>query len=289
MSLSPVNSVGISEEKHRKALTSLLSDDDAKVYRTVRSTIISYGPDCCAWLRKHTLSNDPVLRRRSNEILDYFARQEADTQFLAFCLNQGEDFNLERGVLLLCRTEYPKISLEAYSALLDEYAGELRERLDLNGPVDQIIRVINDYLFRELKFAGDEKNFYDPANSYFNCVLDRRKGNALSLSLLYLLLGRRLRLPMTGIGLPDRFLCRFQSSRAEIYIDPFHGGSVLVKADCIKMVMQVHHRLDDSFLAPVTPRRILLRICATLHQIYTHQKSPLQAERLQRYLVALAK
>jgi hypothetical protein len=52
---------------------------------------------------------------------------------LAFCLNQGEDFDLEQGVLLLCRTQYPQINLEAYSALLDDYAGELRERLDLNG------------------------------------------------------------------------------------------------------------------------------------------------------------
>ena len=57
---------------------------------------------------------------------------------------------------------------------------------------------------------------------------------------------------MAGIGLPGHFLCRFQSSRAEIYIDAFHGGRVLVKADCVKMVMQLQHRFDDSFLAPVS-------------------------------------
>jgi regulator of sirC expression with transglutaminase-like and TPR domain len=289
MSLSQVKSAGKLEEKHRKALISLLADDDAKVYQTVRATILSYGPSCTDWMREHTRSNDPLLRRRANEIIDHFARQEADTQFLAFCLSQGEDFDLEQGVLLLCRTQYPHINMEAYSALLDDYAGELRQRLDLNGAIDQIIRVINDYLFRELKFTGDEQNFYDPENSYFSCVLDRRVGNPISLSLLYLLLARRLRLPIAGIGLPGNFLCRFQSSRAEIYIDPFHGGRVLVKADCIKLVMQLQHRFDDSFLAPVTPRRILLRICANLHQVYTQKKSAHQAERLQRYLVALAK
>jgi regulator of sirC expression with transglutaminase-like and TPR domain len=289
MSLSQVKSAGKLEEKHRKALISLLADDDAKVYRTVRETILSYGPSSSDWVREHTLSSDPVLRRRASEIVDHFARQEADTQFLAFCLNQGEDFDLEQGVLLLCRTQYPQTNLEAYSALLDHYAGELRQRLDLNGPLDQIIRVINDYLFRELKFTGDEQNFYDPENSYFNCVLDRRVGNSISLSLLYLLLARRLRLPVAGIGLPGHFLCRLQSSRAEIYIDPFRGGRVLVKADCVKLVMQLQHRFDDSFLAPVTPRRILLRICANLHQVYTQQKSAYQAERLHRYLVALTK
>jgi len=289
MSLPQVKPAGRLEEKHRKALVSLLADEDAKVYQTVRATILAYGPSSSDWLREHTLSNDPVLRRRANEIVDHLARQDADTQFLAFCLSQGEDFDLEQGVLLLCRTQYPHISLEAYSALIDDYAGELRQRLDLNGPIDQVIRVINDYLFRELKFTGDEQNFYDPENSYFTCVLDRRIGNPISLSLLYLLLARRLRLPIAGIGLPGNFLCRFQSSRAEIYIDAFHGGRVLVKADCIKLVMQLQHRFDDSFLAPMTPRRILLRICANLHQVYSQKKSAHQAERLQRYLVALAK
>jgi regulator of sirC expression with transglutaminase-like and TPR domain len=210
---------------------------------------------------------------------------------LAFCLNQGEEPDLERGVFLLCRTQYPQINLPAYSALLDEYAGDLRERLNLHATADQILPVINDYLFLERKFAGDELNLCDPENCYFNRVLDRRVGNHVTLGLLYLLLARRLHLPMVGIGLglPDQFLCRYQSSLAEIYIDPLHGGRQLLKVECIKMVMQLQHRFDDSFLAPLSARRILLRICASLHRIYIQQKSLLQAERLKRYLVILAK
>ena len=290
MSLPSAKSAGRLEEKQKKALISLLADEDAVVYQSVRNTIVSYGPSTSEWMRAHTLSNDPILRRRANEIINHFARQEADTQFLAFCLNQGEDFDLEQGVLLLSRTQYPTANLEAYSAVLDDWAGELRERLNLTGPAEQILRIINDYLFRELRFAGDEKNFAEPDNSYFTQVLDRRTGSHISLCLLYLLLSRRLRLPVTGIGgLPGHFLCRFQSSRAEIYIDAFHGGRLLAKMDCVKHVIQLRQRFDESCLAPVSPRRILLRICAALHQIYTQQKAPAQVERLQRYLVALAK
>jgi regulator of sirC expression with transglutaminase-like and TPR domain len=289
MSISQAKSGRALEEKRRQALISLLADEDAKVYRTVRETLLSYGPGCSDWMRQYTLSNDPVLRRRATEIVDHFARLDADTQFLAFCLNQGEDFELENGVLLLARTQYPSINLEGYSAILDDYAGDLRERLDLSAPADQILRTLSDYLFRELKFTGDSQNFYDPENSYFNRVLDRRIGNQISLSLLYLLLSRRLRLPVVGIGLPGQFLCRYQSSRAELYVDPFQGGRLLAKADCVKHVIQLRQRFDESCLAPVSSRRILLRICASLHQIYTQQKSPVQTERLQRYLVALAK
>jgi regulator of sirC expression with transglutaminase-like and TPR domain len=120
-------------------------------------------------------------------------------------------------------------------------------------------------------------------------VLDHRVGNPINLCLVYLLLARRLRLPVAGIGLPGHFLCRYQSSRAEVYVDAFHGGRVLVKADCVKLVMQWQHRFDDSFLAPLSARRILMRICSNLHSVYGHQKSASQAERLQRYIVALAK
>lgn len=289
MSLPTAKLAGRLEEKQKQALISLLADDDAKVYQSVRSTILSYGPSSAEWMQKYALSSDPVLRRRAAEIINHFARQEADTQFLAFCLNQGEDFDLEQGVLLLSKTQYPAISMEGYSAVLDDLAGDLRERLNLSAPADQMLRVVNDYVFRELRFTGDEKNFYDPENSYFTRVIDRRTGNVVSLCLFYLLLTRRLQLPVTGIGLPGHFLCRYQSTRAEIYIDVFHGGRMLAKMDCVKHVIQLRQRFDESCLAPVSSRRILLRICATLHQVYTQRKSPAQIERLQRYLVALAK
>jgi regulator of sirC expression with transglutaminase-like and TPR domain len=289
MNLPPATSLGKLDEKQRRALISLLADDDQNVHQTVRQKIMSYGPTSAIWLREHTRSNDPVLRRRASEIVNHFGRQTADNQLLAFCLNQGEDFDLEHSVLLLARSQYPEINPEGYSALLDLYAGELRDRLDLNGDPIPILKTINEYLFRELKFAGDEQNFYDPDNSYLNCVLDRKTGNPISLGLVYLLLARRLRLPMTGIGLPGHFLCRYQSSRAEIYVDAFRGGRFLTKADCVKHVVQLRQRFEESCLAPVSSRRILLSICANLQQIYSQRKSAEQAGRLQRYLVALAK
>ena len=276
-------------EKQRKALITLLADEDPAIYQTVRQKILSYGPVAREWLGEHTLSNDPVLRRRAQEISDHFARQESDNHFLAFCLNQGEDFDLERGVFLLARTQYPRLNAEAYGALLDAFAGELRGRLDLNASADSILSTINEFLFEELKFTGNEQNYYDADNSYLNCVLDRRTGNPLSLCLVYLLLARRLGLPMTGIGLPGRFICRYQSTRVEIYIDVFNRGKFWAKADCVKFLLKIRQRLDESYLAPMTSRRILLRICANLHQIYTQLEFVEGIDRVHRYLVALAK
>src|SRR5205085_1620914 len=101
---------------------------------------------------------------------------------------------------LLARTQYPDINIEAYAALLDSFAADLRERLDLRREPKQVLTAINHYFFQELGFHGNEQDYYDPENSYLNRVLDRRTGNPINLCLLYLLLGRRLRLPIAGIG-----------------------------------------------------------------------------------------
>jgi regulator of sirC expression with transglutaminase-like and TPR domain len=276
-------------ESQWKALINLLGDDDPSIYHAVRDKILSFGDEAGKWLRPHRLSSDPLLRRRAREIVQHFDRQEADTWFLGFCLKHGEEFDLEEGVWLLALTQYPDINVEAYRALLDNFAGELRERIDFNETHKEILTTINNYIFDELGFSGDEESYYDPQNSYLNRVIDRRRGNPINLSLLYLLLARRLQLPMAGIGLPGHFICRYQSTSDEIYVDAFHHGKFLTKADCIQYLVSGSHGLQDEFLAPVSTRRMLMRICSNLHQIYSQMELSEETTRLQRYLVALAR
>src|SRR6185369_16042154 len=149
-------------ESQRKALINLLGDDDPAIYQTVREKILSFGDEAGEWLRPHRLSDDPLLRRRAQEIIRHFDRQEADTWFLAFCLKHGEDFDLEEGAWLLALTEYPDINIEAYRALLDSYAAELRTRIDYDADSDEILGTINKYIFDQLGFSGNEANYYDP-------------------------------------------------------------------------------------------------------------------------------
>jgi regulator of sirC expression with transglutaminase-like and TPR domain len=283
------SSVSQASASQRAALLTLLTDDDPAIYRIVRQTIVASGPQASEWLRPHVLSNDPLLRRRAREIVEHFARQEADVRFLGFCLKHGEVFDLEQGAWLLAATEYPFINILAYRAVLDEYAAELRERLEAADRAVNVLGVINHFLFEDLGFTGNEANYYDPDNNYMNCVLDRRTGNPVSLCLLYMLLARRLRLPVAGISLPGHFICRYQSSSDEVYLDVFHHGKLLTKADCVHYLQQGNHALQEDFLAPVSARRLLLRICSNLHQIYLQFELAEEATRVQRYRVALAK
>jgi regulator of sirC expression with transglutaminase-like and TPR domain len=286
---APIKGTPRLTENQRSALISLLGDDDPIVYETVHAKLLSYGEEVVNWLKPYTISDDPLLRKRAHQIILGFERKEADQRFMDFCASRGEDLPLEEGVWQLAKTQYPEINVSAYEALLDAYAAVLRTRINFTGDAEEILDTLNRYLFNELHFAPNEANYYDPDNSYLNRVMDKRTGNPISLCTVYLLLGRRLKLPITGIGLPGHFVCRYQTSTAEIYVDAFNRGKLLTKADCIKYLLHTHHGLEEGYLAPVTPRRILLRMCANLHQIYLHNELADETARFQRYLVALAK
>jgi regulator of sirC expression with transglutaminase-like and TPR domain len=104
-----------------------------------------------------------------------------------------------------------------------------------------------------------------------------------------MLVGRRLRLPIAGIGLPGHFICRYQATAVEVYIDPFNRGKFLTKADCVQYLVHGNFSVRDDYLAPVNPRKLLLRICANLHQTYMQLEQTNDATRLQRYLVTLGR
>lgn len=299
MDLAAISSEELSDTR-KAAFLKLLADDDPAIYQNIRQKILTIGPSAAEWLRPHTLSREPALRRRAQELVLRFDRQAADTFFLGFCLKQGQDFDLEQGAWLLAQTQYPEINVEGYRALLDSYAADIRERLVEGADAEQALSAINAYLFDELGFSGNEEKYFDPENSYLNRVLDRRTGNPINLCLVYLLLTRRLRFPVAGIGLPGHFICRHQSTAAEIYIDVFNRGKLLTKADCVQYLLQGNYSVRDDYLAPVNSRRMLLRVCGNLHQVYMQLKDSETdtrlrhshseaATRLQHYLVALAR
>jgi regulator of sirC expression with transglutaminase-like and TPR domain len=285
----PILTPEILSETRRAALLDLLTDEDPSVYQAIREKIISFGPSVLQWLRPLRLSNEPLLRRRVEEIVLFLSRQESDNAFLAFCLSKGEDFDIEEGAWLLARSEYPDINAEAYGAILDDFSLALQERIQGLKSPRAVLGKVNEFLFEERGFAGNRENYYDPENSFLNRVIDRRTGNPINLCLLYIVVARRLKLPVTGIGLPGHFICRHQSSAEEVFIDVFNQGRFLSKAECVRYLVQASLGFKDDYLVPVTPRRMLLRICANLHQIYTQSHQESRVTRFQRYIVALAR
>jgi regulator of sirC expression with transglutaminase-like and TPR domain len=276
-------------ENQRAALISLLADDDPAVYQLVRAKILSYGEAACDWLRPEVLSSDPKMRRRAQEILTHHARRKSDAKFLEFCRRQGEDLDLEEGVGLLAQAKYPEMNREAYSALFDSWAESIRSLIRSRSTAQETLGAMNSFLFEELGFEGSDQVGYQADCCYVNRIVDDRKGNPIGLCAVYLFIARRLRLPIAGIGLPGHFVCRYQSSTQEFYIDCFRKGIFLTKADCVKFLLNASYGMSEGNLSPFSPRKTLHRMCNNLVVTYGHLELTEEAARAQRYVAALAR
>lgn len=271
------------------AMLTLLGDDDPEVRSAIRTKLVAGGEPVFRFLGRHRLHPEPSVRTRVRELLDQREAALRDGEFMAFMLGQGEQFDLEDGVWRFSLARYPDINVAAFRAQLDAWADRVRDSLRAGASGAETLLALNQVLFGELGFRGNSDDYHDPANSYVNRVMDRRRGIPISLSAVYLFVGRRLGLPVAGIGMPGHFLCRYQTSREEIYIDAFNGGKLLDRADCKRRIEALAVEHDDSHLAPVTSRRMLQRMIANLHLLHKEKKQRTETERLQRHLVALSR
>ena len=110
--------------------------------------------------------------------------------------------------LLIAKDEYPALDRIDYETRLHDYTRRLRKLLNDTDSVPAQLRCLNDFVFDELGFRGDDRDYYDPRNSYLNDVLDRRLGNPISLAVVQIELAQRLGLPLQGVSFPGHFLVR---------------------------------------------------------------------------------
>lgn len=273
----------------RGAILSLLDDEDPAVERLLVDRLESFGTPALEWLLPLLPSASPVMRHRIGVVKTRIDRNRFDDEFLAYCVRAEDEMALEDGLWRFVLVQYPAISLKGYQALIDSFAEVLSDRLAGRNSGEAVFAIVNQYLFGELDFSGNENDYYDPENSYLNRVIDRRIGIPITLSALLLLIAQRLSLPVVGIGLPGHFLCRYQTSREEFYIDAFNRGRLLKKSECIRFLEGTSFGYRAEYLQPVTARAILLRVCQNLWQIHSQREDVEAADRVQRYVSALSR
>lgn len=185
-------------------------------------------------------------------------------------IRQGEELDLAEGALLIAQTEYPDLDIGRYLARLDRMAEEAQA--GFGGPdLSAALRRLNVYLFEEQGFRGNAEDYYDPRNSFLNDVLDRKTGIPIALSVVYMELGRRLGLPIQGIGLPGHFVVQYQGDTETSIIDTFNRGAVLDASDCEALVARATGRaieLRPEHFRPVGKRQILARMLLNLKGIW---------------------
>jgi len=207
--------------------------------------------------------------------------------------------DLAHGCLMIAQDAYPQLQVERYLGDIERLALRLRSRTPQAASPEERIAALNEFLFGELSFRGNTEAYYDPRNSYLNDVMDRKIGIPISLSVLYMAVGRRVGLPLEGISFPGHFLVRLRLRGGMLVLDPFAGGAAqsapelrerlqrVIPAGALENVPAGELPLDQ-FLEPATNRQILARVLRNLKAIYRDTDKPQQQlDVLNRMLVVM--
>lgn len=193
-------------------------------------------------------------------------------------INQPEEkIDLMEAALALAADEYPDLDVGRYLSLLSIWARDISQALPQDASAETKLEHLNEYLYGELGFSGNADQYYDPRNSFMSEVIDRRKGIPISLSVLYLELGRRLGLELVGVSFPGHFLLKLAYGGGHVVIDAYNGGVSLSEEDLEARLEQVVGTSGLSvgmFLAGVSKKDILSRMLANLKNIYQAESQP---------------
>lgn len=182
-----------------------------------------------------------------------------------------EPVPLARGALLIAKEEYPALDVENYLEQIAALARDAEPIVRSGSDTVERIQLLSQYLFEQKGFEGNRDDYSDPRNSFLNEVLERRKGIPITLSVIYLEVGRRLGINLYGISFPTHFLVKAVDDRGELVIDPFFGGAILSLEDIRARLAQIYGQpveLHPAMLKPVGARTILARILRNLKGIY---------------------
>ncbi|MFQ5702092.1 MAG: SirB1 family protein [Acidobacteriota bacterium] len=193
-------------------------------------------------------------------------------RFLDIIRRPEQEIDLAEAAFLIALEEYPSLDIAAYMGRLDQLAEGARPGVERAGENPfAVIDALNAYLFGRQRFRGNTREYFDPRNSFLNEVLDRRRGIPITLSVIYLEVASRLGFPLEGVGFPGHFLVRHSDAQRNILVDPFHGGEILLAADCrsrLRATFGESVPLRRQFFEPVGTKRILARMLNNLKHIY---------------------
>ncbi|HNP18304.1 MAG TPA: transglutaminase-like domain-containing protein [Fulvivirga sp.] len=271
-----------------KALISLLDDDDHQIITHVEDKIKSIGQNIIPLLETEWESNlNPDVQRRIEDLI-HLLQFELLQERLEFWLDNEED-DLLKGMWLVATYQYPDLELVKLKQDLEQiyYEAWLEFKPEAH-PFDQV-KLLNSVLFGKLKFSANTKNFHSPSNSMINIVLDSKKGNPISLCAVYMLVAQRLKMPISGVNLPNLFILTYKDkNHQQFYINAFNRGLIFSMDDINNYVAELRLNPQDSYFQPCSNAEIIRRSLRNLMNSFEKIGDHIKADEVKVLLQCLS-
>lgn len=248
--------LGLSENQ-AQAFVDLLSDADERILALLAEQMSKYDDKSLKLLEKIAdQSQDP-------NILDnwYYISKIVVVDKLQNWRKEGD---LEEALFLLARIKNPGLDLNHYERELENFTNRVRNKITSLSSHEEIMESIGQVLFVEEGFIGNQLDYYDLDNNFIHTVIDKRAGNPIMLSCLFILIGRRLGFDIEGVGTPGHFIVKFGNK----YYDPFFAGREISKEECILRAQELKVYWREDYLNAVSDAFILSRCIRNLIAIY---------------------
>lgn len=297
-SLSPAMPTQAMSDTEIHALITLIDDPDDGIYHHVRDRIRSLGEPVVSVLEHAWELDDQsdLFRNRVEDLLHTIHLDITYNRLVAWRKGGAEE--LLEGALAVCRYRYAELDENRVRARLAAVRQDIWLEINDNLTAFEKVRVFNHVFFQVHGFKGNKRNYHSPQNSYINEVLESKKGNPLSLAVIYQLLAEDLELPLRGVNLPHHFVLAYMDETGVaasafghrdvlFYVNAFSQGDILGKAEIDEFLGKLNLPLHDHFYQPCTNLEIIRRLLSNLLVSYEKLHDPDRVEDLQRLLKAL--
>ncbi|MCB9883411.1 MAG: hypothetical protein H6834_16615 [Planctomycetes bacterium] len=258
-----MNAETVLPESQVRALLSLIADESPGIRETCTARVRRLGMPCLPWLREQALSTaEPALRSASIELASTILLDK-NLALLRGSI-RAERPVLEAGCIAIAQIANPLVEPDGVRDTLDAWADELRPGI---GPACSLIHAVErmrQFATNVLRLRGNVEFYGDPRNSLMDQVLERRLGIPITLSAIWLLLSRRLGVPLHGLGIPSHFLVGFHHEGMQHFIDPFHGGRLLENAEVTAIIKSNHLPIHPAYFRPIRDVDMLFRMTNNL-------------------------
>ncbi|MFM6954186.1 MAG: transglutaminase-like domain-containing protein [Sphingobacteriaceae bacterium] len=282
------------DAKEINSLIKLLDDPDTEIFSHVTEKIKEYGPEVIAYLEKAwEESLDAQLQERIENLVHQLQFEHVKTDLQLWTLSGS--FDLLQGILIINRYQYPDLDEQKIINQLEDIKREVWVQLMYDMSALEKVKLLNHVFFTIFGFGGNTKNYHDPQNSYLNQVLESKKGNQITLSIIYSTIAQKLDIPVYGINLPQHFILGYVDKAQEydtqggvlFYINPFNKGFVFYKRDINAFLQQLQLAPSAQFYEPCSNSDIAIRVLRNLISAYEKLGQPEKVRELEELLAVL--
>jgi len=281
-------------ETEVNSLIRLLDDPDQEIYNHVHEKLLSYGSEVIDYLENaFGEAFDPIQQERIANLV-HEIQFDILKNDLRLWQHSGA-FDLLQGILIMNRYQYPDLDEQKVINQIEAIKRDIWiQMMNESSPPEQI-KLINHIFYSIYGFSGNTSNHLDPQNSYLSQVLETKKGNQISLAIIYSIIAQKLDIPVYGVNLPQHFILAYmdESQQSEFeggvlfYINAFNKGLIFGRRDVDMFLKQLNVKSDKQFYEPCSNTEIIKRVLRNLISAYEHLGSPEKVAELNELLEIL--